>query len=57
VIEYWSQWRMKRKALPEETVALADEVAELRENFEADGGEVVRIGGGANPADLGFHRT
>jgi ribonuclease HI len=56
VIEYWSQWRMKRNTLPEETVDLAGEVAELRENFESRGGEVVRIGGGQNPADLGFHR-
>jgi len=56
VIEYWSQWRIKRKDLPEETVELADEVAELREAFEASGGEVIRIGGGENPADLGFHR-
>jgi ribonuclease HI len=56
VIEYWSQWRMKRKDLPEETVSLAAEVAELREAFESRGGEVIRIGGGANPADLGFHR-
>ena len=56
VIEYWSQWRMKRKELPEETVDLAGEVAKLREDFESRGGEVVRIGGGVNPADLGFHR-
>lgn len=56
VIDYWSQWRIKRKELPEETVELADEVAELREAFEVSGGEVVRIGGGENPADLGFHK-
>lgn len=56
VIEYWSQWRIKRKELPEETVELATEVAELREAFEARGGAVERISGGNNPADLGFHR-
>lgn len=56
VIDYWSKWRIKRNELPEETVELANEVAELREKFEAGGGTIERIGGGHNPADLGFHR-
>lgn len=56
VIDYWSQWRIKRKDLPPETVALATEVAKLREQFESDGGAIVRISGDYNPADLGFHR-
>jgi ribonuclease H-related protein len=56
VIEYWSKWRMKRKELPEETVALVAEVAKLRDDFEKRGGIVTRIPGGQNPADLGFHR-
>ncbi len=55
VIDYWSRWKMKRKELPEETVALADEVSARREAFEADGGTVGRISGDHNPADLGFH--
>jgi ribonuclease H-related protein len=56
VIEYWSKWRIKRNELPEETVELANEVAEMREKFESHGGSVERISGGHNPADLGFHR-
>ena len=56
VIEYWSQWRIKAKNLPEETVALAREVAKMREAFEKNGGVIERISGGQNPADLGFHR-
>jgi ribonuclease HI len=56
VIDYWSKWRIKRNELPEETVALAAEVARAREVFEARGGTVERISGGRNPADLGFHR-
>ncbi|MGB7957484.1 MAG: ribonuclease H family protein [Minisyncoccia bacterium] len=56
VIEYWSRHRAKRKELPRETVHLLDEVAELREKFEAAGGVVLRISGDDNPADLGFHR-
>ena len=56
VIEFWSQWRMKRKELPEATVELGEEVSRLREAFEANGGSVARISGDYNPADLGFHR-
>lgn len=56
VIDYWSRRRIKRKDLPGATVALADEVARLREEFEQDGGSVERISGDHNPADLGFHR-
>jgi len=56
VIEFWSQWRIKRKDLPEETVELADAVSALRESFEAEGGSIERISGDYNPADLGFHR-
>ena len=55
VIEYWSRWHIKSKALPEETVELAEEVAEMREVFESKGGVVGRIPGKDNPADLGFH--
>jgi len=57
VIDYWSQWRMKRNELPEETVNLAMKVAKLREAFEKAGGTIERIPGGRNPADLGFHRN
>jgi len=56
VIDYWSQWRMKRKDLPKETVKLAEEVSQAREEFEALGGIIERISGDYNPADLGFHR-
>jgi len=56
VIDYWSKWRMKRNELPEETVELANDVAEQREAFESRGGTIERISGGHNPADLGFHR-
>lgn len=57
VIEYWSRRHIKRKELPEGTVALANEVAKLREKFEKkSGGTVEHIAGSRNPADLGFHR-
>jgi ribonuclease HI len=54
VIEFWSKWRV-RKDVPEETFKLAREVAALRKEFEEQGGEVIRISGDDNPADLGFH--
>ncbi len=54
VIEYWTKWRIK-KDVSEETFKLAREVAGLRKEFEKQGGEVLRISGSHNPADLGFH--
>ena len=45
VIDFWSRWRIKRKDLSDETVALADHVSAIRESFEADGGSVERISG------------
>jgi ribonuclease HI len=56
VIDYWSRHHAKRKELSGETIRLLDEVAKLRERFEASGGSILRISGDDNPADLGFHR-
>lgn len=56
VVDYWSKGRIKRSEVSERTVALSEEVVALREEFEEDGGEVLRISGDYNPADLGFHR-
>ena len=56
VIEFWSKWRVK-KEVAEETKKLAKEVSSRRKEFEAKGGRVFLISGGANPADLGFHKN
>ena len=56
VIDYWSKWVVKKKEVAPETVTLAMEVSKLREEFEKLGGEVIRVSGDLNPADLGFHR-
>lgn len=56
VIEYWSMGIAKAKDLPAKTAKLIFEVTALREIFEEGGGKVLRISGGDNPADLGFHR-
>ncbi len=56
VIEYWSMGIAKAKDLPAKTVKLIFETTALREAFEEAGGKVLRIPGGDNPADLGFHR-
>jgi len=55
VIDYWSKWMVK-KGVSEETVKLSREVSGLREKFEKGGGKVIRVSGGSNPADLGFHK-
>ncbi len=56
IIDYWSRFRIKRKEVSPETVALADEVSVVREQFEDHGGSIERISGDWNPADLGFHK-
>jgi len=56
VLDFWSKGHIKQN-MDGETIALADEVAKLRKKFERLGGHMVRISGGANPADLGFHRN
>lgn len=56
VIDYWSKWAIKKKEIAPETVALALEVSKLREEFEKLGGQVIRVSGDLNPADLGFHK-
>ncbi len=55
IIEYWSKGIAKKKSLPKKTVALIEEVAGLRREFEKTGGHVGRVSGDVNPADLGFH--
>ncbi|MDK2949313.1 MAG: ribonuclease H-related protein [Patescibacteria group bacterium] len=56
ILEYWSRGYIK-KEIPEETRKLAQQVKQLRYEFEKNGGEVLHISGGSNPADLGFHQN
>ncbi|MBI4991625.1 MAG: ribonuclease H family protein [Candidatus Harrisonbacteria bacterium] len=55
VIDFWSKGILNRKFLPKKTIALAEEVAQLRKEFESFGGKIQYISGDVNPADLGFH--
>jgi ribonuclease HI len=55
VVEYWSKGHIKYE-VGEETVELAQEVKLLRKEFEKQGGEMILISGGSNPADLGYHK-
>ena len=55
VVEYWSKGHIKYE-IGEETVSLAQQVKLLRKDFEKLGGKITLISGGANPADLGFHK-
>jgi ribonuclease H-related protein len=56
IIDYWSKGHIK-KDMGADTIALAEEVAKLRWRFEQAGGQLSRVSGGANPADLGFHKN
>ena len=55
ILDYWSKGYIK-KEIEEETRNLAGEVKKLRYAFEKNGGEMLHISGGSNPADLGFHK-
>ncbi len=56
ILDYWSKGYIK-KEIPEETRKLAEQVQKLRYEFEKNGGKLIYISGGSNPADLGFHRN
>lgn len=56
VLNYWSKGHVK-KDMGEKTIELAEEAAKLRWRFEQTGGQLIQISGGANPADLGFHKN
>ncbi len=56
IIDYWSKGYIKNDNNDSETIALVREVGKLRRQFEDRGGRIIRISGGANPADLGFHK-
>jgi len=55
ILDYWSKGFIK-KDLPQDTIDLATEVKKLRYEFEKNGGQLIHISGGSNPADLGFHK-
>lgn len=54
VIEFWSRGVIK--TTKEFTRNQIEKVVELREGFERNGGEIFKISGDINPADLGYHR-
>jgi len=55
ILDYWSKGYIK-KEIEEETRNLAGEVKKLRYVYEKNGGKMLHISGGSNPADLGFHK-
>lgn len=59
VIEtYWSRGLVRqstRDSMDPAKLALIEQCVELRKLFEEAGGEIVKISGDANPADLGYH--
>ena len=56
-IQYWSKGQYNKKNIKNhETIELIEKVTKQRENFEKSGGEIRKISGDSNPADLGNHR-
>ncbi|MBF7095334.1 hypothetical protein IYQ92_08970 [Streptococcus sp. HF-1907] len=56
-IQYWSKGQYNQKNIKNsETIELIGKVTKQRENFEKSGGEIRKISGDSNPADLGYHR-
>jgi ribonuclease H-related protein len=56
VVDYWSKGYINIPSVSRETLELANTVADLRKEFESQGGTVQHISGDYNPADLGFHK-
>lgn len=56
VIDYWSRGHIKKDKVAEKTYKLSLMVAELRRQFERNGGQILHVSGDINPADLGFHK-
>jgi hypothetical protein len=56
ILDYWSKGIFNRDKLEEDTVVLIEKVADLRKEFEKNGGKTEYISGDYNPADLGFHK-
>ena len=58
VLDYWSKGHVtaKKRESDPDLYRLARETAVFRREFEGRGGTLMKIGGGVNPADLGYHR-
>ena len=54
IIDYWSKGHINGE-ISAKTQNLANEVVNLRREFEKTGGKISHISGDDNPADLGFH--
>ena len=55
VVDFWSRGFFKKDKLNKKTIDLIGEVSVSRRRFEKSGGEILRVSGDDNPADLGFH--
>ena len=56
-IQYWSKGQYNKKNIKNyETIELIEKVTKQRDDFEKSGGEIRKISGDSNPADLGYHR-
>lgn len=55
IIKYWSKGHYK-KTLNDDTIKLINRVLSLMTSFNLQNGNLIKISGDNNPADLGFHR-
>lgn len=55
IVDHWSKRLNPAKQMCARKKELVLEVIELRKEFEARGGSIVKIRGDDNPADLGYH--
>ena len=56
IINYWSLGRFNKTNLSSEKIKWIEHLTNLRKEFEKIGGQIIKIGGGENLADLGYHR-
>jgi ribonuclease HI len=58
VLDYWSRGHVtaEKRAADFDLYRLAQRCAAERLAFEKGGGQLIKVPGGLNPADLGFHR-
>lgn len=59
VIKWWSTGHVskaKRQTMDPRKIKFIEECGKLRKEFENRGGKIIKIGGGENLADIGFHK-
>jgi ribonuclease H-related protein len=56
LIKYWTKGYFKREKMDPKKIEFIHQTVVLRKQFEAKGGQLVKISGKDNPSDGGFHK-